>query len=64
MFHICLYSNFDETNLLQLVRHLKDTVEERRKHQHEADGDLGTSSSPELFHSKGMIILIKQQPSL
>lgn len=50
-------------NPLRLVRQLKDTVEERkRKHQHEADGDLGTSSSPELFQSKGIIILIKQQP--
>lgn len=53
-------TNFYETNLLQLVRQLKDTVEERkRKHQHEADGDLATSSSPELFQSKGIIILIK-----
>lgn len=56
-------TNFYEMNPLRLVRQLKDTVEERkRKHQHEADGDLGTSSSPELFQSKGIIILIKQQP--
>lgn len=49
-----------EMNLLQLVRQLKDTVEERkRKQQHEADRDLGTSSSPGLFQSKGIIILIK-----
>lgn len=53
-------ANFYETDLLQLVRQVKDTVEERkRKHQHEAEGDLGTSSSPELFQSKGIIILIK-----
>lgn len=60
MFPISKLTNFYETYLLQLVRQLKDTVEERRrKQQHEADGDLGTSSSPELLQSKEIIILIK-----
>lgn len=31
----------------------------KRKQQHEAERDLGTSSSPGLFQSKGIIILIK-----
>lgn len=51
-------TNIYEMNLLWVVRQLEDTVEER-KSQHEADRDLGTSSSPEPFQSKGIIILIK-----